>query len=37
MLLAVPVVGAAAYVLASWVTTAFVEPRPQKGPEIDAR
>lgn len=37
MLLVVPVLGAAAYVLAHWVTTAFVEPRPEKGPEIDVR
>jgi hypothetical protein len=34
---AVPAVGAAAYVLALWVTTAFVEPRPEKGPKIDVR
>jgi hypothetical protein len=37
MRLVVPVLGAAAYVLAYWVTSAFVEPRPEKGPEVDVR
>jgi hypothetical protein len=37
MFLVVPLLTAAAYVLAHRVTTTFVEPRPQKGPEVDIR
>ena len=36
-LLVVPVVSAAAFVLAHWVTTTFVEPTPERGPEHDIR
>ena len=37
MFLLVPLVAAAAYVLAHRVTTTFVEPGPEKGPEVDVR
>jgi hypothetical protein len=37
MFLVVPVLAAAGYLLANWVTTAFVEPRPERGPEHDVR
>jgi hypothetical protein len=37
MFLVVPVIGAASYVLSHWVTTTFIEPRPEKGPEHDVR
>jgi hypothetical protein len=37
MFLVVPVVGAAAYVLAHGVATAFIEPGPEPGPEHDVR
>ena len=37
MAVVLPVLCVAAYLLAHWVTTAFVEPRPEKGPEHDVR
>lgn len=37
MFVVIPLVTAGAYVLAHWVTTTFVEPRPEKGPEVDVR
>ena len=37
MFLVVPLVSAAAFVLAHWVTATFVEPRPEKGPAHDVR
>ena len=33
----VPLAGAASFVLAHWVTTTFVEPTPERGPEHDIR
>jgi hypothetical protein len=36
-LLVVPLVSAAAFVLANWVTSTFVEPTPERGPEHDIR
>jgi hypothetical protein len=35
--LVVPLVSAAAFVLAHWVTATFVEPQPEKGPAHDVR
>ena len=37
MFLVVPLVSAAAFVLAHWVTATFVEPQPEKGPAHDVR
>ncbi|NUR06143.1 MAG: hypothetical protein HOQ22_03775 [Nocardioidaceae bacterium] len=37
MFLVVPLVSAAAYLIAHWVTTTYVEPQPEKGPEHDVR
>ncbi len=37
MFLVVPLLGAASYVLALRITTAFVEPTPERGPEHDVR
>ena len=37
MFLVVPLVCAVSFLLAHWVTTAFVEPQPEKGPEHDVR
>jgi hypothetical protein len=37
MFVAVPVLAALSYVVAHWVTTAFVEPQPEPGPQHDVR
>jgi hypothetical protein len=37
MVVVIPLVGAAAFLLASWVTTTFVERTPEPGPEVDVR
>jgi len=37
MFVVVPLVSAAAFVLAHWVTATFVEPQPEKGPAHDVR
>jgi len=37
MFVVAPVLGALAYLLAHWVTTTFVEPTPERGPEHDVR
>jgi hypothetical protein len=37
MFLIVPVVSAGSYVLSHWVTTAFIEAKPEDGPEHDVR
>ncbi|MFL6132815.1 MAG: hypothetical protein ACJ72A_08435 [Nocardioidaceae bacterium] len=37
MFLVVPLVSAGSYLLAHWVTTAIVEPRPERGPQHDIR
>ena len=37
MFLAVPFLSALSYSLSQWVTTTFVEPTPEKGPEHDVR
>ena len=37
MFLIVPILSAAAYLLSHWVTTAFIEPKPEDGPEHDVR
>jgi hypothetical protein len=37
MFLIVPILSALAYVLSHWVTTAFIEPKPEDGPQHDVR
>jgi hypothetical protein len=37
MFLIVPILSAGAFVLSHWVTTAFIEPTPEDGPEHDVR
>jgi hypothetical protein len=37
MFLVLPVLSMLAYLLAHWVTTAFIEPTPEKGPQHDVR
>ena len=37
MFLIVPLISAAAYVLSHWVTTAFIEQKPEDGPQHDVR
>src|SRR4051812_38483159 len=37
MFLIVPILSALAYMLSHWVTTAFIEPKPEDGPQHDVR
>ncbi len=37
MFLIVPLISAGGYVLSHWVTTAFIEPEPEDGPQHDVR